>query len=281
MAWILVGFITVISGLSYANDEVTVELSNGAEIEMIWIEPGTFMMGSPDSELGRSSSESPQHRVTISSGFYLGKYEITQWQWEAVMATQPWAGKEYVQEGLGNPAVYISWDDVQAFVHQLNQAAGDSLYRLPTEAEWEYACRAGSTTRWSFGDDELGLWDYAWYMDSASNLGLEYAQPVGTKLPNSWGLFDMHGNVWEWCQDWYGRYPSESQIDPTGPSTGSFRVIRSGEFSTSARVTRSALRGGNPPDYLGSSGGGRLLRMGPKITAIDLHSWGQVKQGSR
>jgi formylglycine-generating enzyme required for sulfatase activity len=275
MPLMLVGFIALFSGLGYANDEITVDLPNGTGMEMVWIEPGSFAMGSPGSEAGS------QHQVTISKGFYLGKYEITQEQWEAVIDTRPWAGHDYVQEGPNNPAVDISWDDVQVFIHQLNQAAGDSLYRLPMEAEWEYACRAGSTTRWSFGDDENELWDYAWYSDNTWNLGLEHAQPVGTKLPNLWGLFDMHGNVWEWCQDWYGRYSSESQTDPPGPLAGSLRVLRGGAFSASAQSTRSAVRGANSPGYLGVSLGARLSRMGPKLTAVTPHSWGQIKANSR
>ena len=134
--------------------ELTVDLPGGATMKFVRIEPGTFMMG---------SNEWPQqHQVTISKGFYLGKYEITQAQWQDVMGTTPWDGQRNVQNSPNHPAVYISWNDVQAFVHQLNQVAGDSLYRLPTEAEWEYACRAGTTTRWSFGDDESLVEDYAW-----------------------------------------------------------------------------------------------------------------------
>lgn len=281
MALVLMGFIAFFSSLGYAIDEITVALPNGTELEMVWIEPGIFMMGAPDSELGRGSFEGPQHQVTISNGFYLGKYEVTQGQWEAVMETQPWSGNDFVQEEPNNPAVYISWDDVQVFIHQLNQTAEDSLYRLPTEAEWEFACRAGSTTRWSFGEDENGLWDYAWYYDSTWLVGLEYAQPVGTKLPNPWGLFDMHGNISEWCQDLYGSYSSESQIDPTGPSTGSNRVLRSGHFAAPAQFSRSAVRGSNPPDYLGSGGGVRLLRVGPKVTVIAPQSWGKIKKDSQ
>ena len=120
-------------------------------------------MGSPSTEVGRDSDEGPQHEVTISKGFYLGKYEVTQGQWQAVMGTTPWSGQSYVQVDADNPAVYVSWNDVQSFVQALNEAAKDSLYRLPTEAEWEYACRAGTTERWSFGDDESKLKDYAWY----------------------------------------------------------------------------------------------------------------------
>ena len=226
--------------------EITVELPGGATMEFVWIEPGTFTMGSPDSELGRDPDEGPQHEVTISQGFYLGKYEITQGQWEVVMTGDtPWAGKEYVKENPNHPAVYISWEDMQAFISKLNQAAGSSVYRLPTEAEWEYACRAGTETRWSFGDDETLLGNYAWYNDNTWNVGEKYAHEVGTTLPNPWGLYDMHGNVYEWCQDWWYRvYTTEAQKDPTGPSSGSHRTVRSGGFYSvfTADRTRSANR---------------------------------------
>ena len=131
--------------------ELVALLPGGAEMGFIWIEPGVFQMGSPDSEAGRYGNEGPVHEVEISQGFYLGKYEVTQGQWESVMGETPWSGGSYVVEDSSHPAVSISWHDVQRFVAKLNDAAGDSLYRLPTEAEWEYACRAGTSTRWSFG----------------------------------------------------------------------------------------------------------------------------------
>ena len=173
------------------------------EIEFVWIEPGTFLMGAAD--LGFT-----EHEVTISRGFYLGKYEITQGQWESVMGSNP----SYFG-GSNRPVEQVSWNDVQEFIGRLNEAAGEEVYRLPTEAEWEYACRAGTTTRWSFGDDEGQLGEYAWYTGNNSPYG---TKEVGTKRPNPWGLYDMHGNVWEWCQDWYGSYTSDSQIDPAGPA---------------------------------------------------------------
>lgn len=247
---------------SEANQTITVTLPGGATMEMVWIEPGTFMMGSPDS-VDQAYGEKPQHQVTISRGFYLGKYELTQEQWETVMGTQPWSGQDYVRSNPQNPAVYISWDDMQVFIHKLNQAAGDSLYRLLTEAEWEYACRAGTTTLWSFGDDKGRLGEYAWYRGNAWSAGLHYAQLVGTKLPNPWSLYDMHGNVLEWVQDWHELYTGAGQVDPVGPATGYDRVIRGGDFSNSgyAEYTRSAFRlstsSANPGDFMI---GARLLR---------------------
>ena len=151
-------------------------------IEFVWIEPGTFIMGSPESGAQRGPNEGPQHQVTISQGFWLGKYEVTQGQWEAVMGTRPWAGEEDVRSNANHSAVYISWEEVQQLIQKLNQAEGEGVYRLPTEAEWEYACWAGTTTRWSFGDDEKKLGDYAWYKENAWGIGERYAHAVGQKL---------------------------------------------------------------------------------------------------
>jgi formylglycine-generating enzyme required for sulfatase activity len=239
--------------------KVTAQLPGGATMDFVWIEPGTFTMGSPASEEGRNADE-PQHEVTISQGFYLGQFEITQAQWEGVMGTRPWAEQDFVQSNPSHPAVYISWDDMQAFVIRLDDAAGEMIYRLPTEAEWEYACRAGSTTRWSFGDDKSQLGDYAWYGVNAWDVDLQWAQPVETKRPNPWGLYDMHGNVWEWVQDWYGSYSSTSVVDPQGASSGSFRVLRGGSFGRTARSMRSADRSGGTPFGRRSGIGARLLR---------------------
>ena len=243
--------------------ERIVSLPGGTSMEFLWIEPGTFMMGSSDLDEMAFDREKPQHRVTINQGFYLGKYEVTQKQWQAVMGTQPWAGMDYVQPNPNHPAVYISWNNVQAFICKLNQAEGREVYRLPMEAEWEYACRGGTTTRWSFGDDESQLGEYAWYEDNAWNVGLKYAQPVGTKRPNPWGLFDMHGNCWEWVQDWYGNYSSGSQVDPTGSASGFSRVIRGGGFSYDVRFMRSALRYRRTPGARHHSVGFRLSSTGP------------------
>ena len=220
-------------------------LPGGGEMAFVWIEPGEFQMGSPESEEGRFWDEGPLHEVELSRGFWLGKYEVTQGQWSSVMGETPWSGEDYVQENPSHPAVYISWPDVQEFIGRLNAAAGEAVYRLPSEAEWEYACRAGTQTRWSFGDDASQLGDYAWYRANAWDVGEDYAHAVGTKLPNAWGLYDMHGNVWEWVQDRYGShyYNSSPRVDPPGPSSGSHRVIRGGNFGHGASDLRSAARG--------------------------------------
>jgi formylglycine-generating enzyme required for sulfatase activity len=249
-------------------------------MEFVWIEPGTFTMGSPESEPSRRGDEGPQHEVTISRGFWLGRYEITQGQWQSVMGTTPWSGQDYVQENPTHPAVFISWDDVQELVGHLNEVAGLQVYRLATEAEWEYACRAGTSTMWSFGDDEGQLGDYAWYFDNAWEAGLDHAQPVGTKLPNSWGLYDMHGNVWEWVQDWHGGYLGEAQVDPQGRPNGVTRMIRGGGSFHHATYTRSAERDNEWSDYHLHIGA-RLVRVGPPPTSVTPHTWGEVKAPSQ
>jgi len=224
MKWtVLIAMLLTWVSIGSATEEIIMDLPGGVQMEFVWIDTGEVVTGSSSSEQGRSSDESPQREVVISEGYYLGKYEVTQGQWEAVMGTEPWLGLGYVQSNPNHPAVYISRDDVQAFVHALNQAAEDSLYRLPTEVEWEYACRAGTTTRWSFGDDVKQLGDYAWFRDNAWDAVEQYAHEVGTKKPNPWGLYDMHGNVWEWVQDQSG-------------------IIRGGYFYSDARYTRSAMR---------------------------------------
>jgi formylglycine-generating enzyme required for sulfatase activity len=139
----------------------------------------------------------------------------------------------------------VSWDDVQEFIRWLNAKEGGARYRLPTEAEWEYVARAGTTTRWSFGDSESQLGRYAWYDGNAKR----QTHPVGQLQPNPWGLYDMHGNVYEWVQDWYGKYASDTAVDPVGPSSGSVRVDRGGSWGSTARNCRSALR------FLGVPGG--------------------------
>jgi formylglycine-generating enzyme required for sulfatase activity len=254
-------------------DVATFTLPGGATLEMVWVEPGTFMMGSSQEEINRLNSqynttwysnEGPQHQVTITRGFWLGKYELTQGQWTSVMGTRPWADSAYVQEDPSHPGVYISWEDVQSFIVKLNQAEVLQAYRLPTEAEWEYACRAGTTTRWSFGDDESQLQNYAWYSDNAGDVDERYAHEVGTWLPNPWGLYDMHGNVYEWCWDWYGSYSSGAQVDPMGPSSGSDRVFRSGCFNCLARSSRSAFHTGMPPRTRDDIVGARLVRQEPQ-----------------
>jgi formylglycine-generating enzyme required for sulfatase activity len=227
--------------------------------EMIRIPPGKFMMGSPSGEIDRYDDEGPQHAVTISKGFWLGKYEVTKRQWKAVMGTEPWKNKNYMSDDPDSPAVYVNWNDTQEFVKRLN-AMGDVAFRLPTEAEWEYACRSGTNTAHSFGAGSSQLGDYAWWNGNGDSKGEDYAHVVGLKLPNAWGLYDMHGNVWEWCQDWYGSYTSTSVTDPRGPEIGTHRVNRGGGWNRSARRCRSAHRFRYVPDDQNAYLGFRLAR---------------------
>ena len=282
--------ILLVPGTVSADPEKTFVLPGDAEIEMVWIEPGTFMMGSPEDEPGRWDNEGPLHEVTITRGFWLGKYELTQGQWEGVMGTHPWegqttGGRVQHQEGPDYPAVYISWDDVQEFIEKLNDAEGSEVYRFPTEAEWEYACRAGTQTPWSFGDDKEQLDQYAWYNKNTVFVQERHAHAVGLKLPNSWGLYDMHGNVSEWCLDWStgGNYPGGPRTDPVGDPTGTARAIRNREFTAFDTRTRAAYRLWATTDHHDSGTGARLLRTGPAPgpSTVSSASWGEIKSRSR
>jgi formylglycine-generating enzyme required for sulfatase activity len=230
-------------------------LTNSIGMGFVLIPAGPFMMGSPDADSEALDLEKPAHQVTISQPFYLGKYPVTQAQWEAVIGTNP-------SQFTGDPncsVERVSWEDVQEFIRGLNAKEGDAIYRLPTEAEWEYAARAGSTTAYSFGDDPRQLDEYGRYRDNSG----DQTHPVGQRKPNAWGLYDMHGNVWEWVQDWYGAYAPEPVTDPRGPSSGSSRVFRGGSWGTGAGRCRSAFRGSGAPGDRGSDLGFRLLRTAP------------------
>ncbi|MBI4879763.1 MAG: formylglycine-generating enzyme family protein [Planctomycetes bacterium] len=208
-------------------------------MEFVRIEPGEFWMGSPEAEDGRYENEGPRHRVQITKPFLLGKTEVTQGEWRAVMGTAPWSGESNVVEGDDYPAMCASWEDANEFCGRLGEKEGVT-YRLPTEAEWEYACRAGTETRFSFGDDEGQLGQYAWYGRDIFG----HAEPVGRKKPNPWGLFDMHGNVWEWCADVYDkRYDERSPAaDPVNTAGGGLRSLRGGAWPLNPRDCRSAFR---------------------------------------
>ena len=218
-------------------------------MKLAYIPPGEFLMGSLENERDRDNDEY-QHRVRITAAFWLGVTELTQGQWQAVMGTRPWSGQPYVKEGLDYPVTFVSWQDAQAFCQRLSQKEGDT-YRLPTEAEWEYACRAGTSTVYHFGDDASRLGDYAWFEYNALDVDekYKYARRVGQKRPNPFGLYDMHGNVWEWCSDWYGQdyYGNSPPDDPPGPVAGSHRVFRGGGWSSIAGCCRSSDRGRFPP----------------------------------
>jgi sulfatase modifying factor 1 len=224
---------------------------NSVGMVLVPIPAGEFQMGSADNEGSRDRAdskrkagpESPQHLVKITQPYYLTSCEVTQEQFERVMGTSPWKGKPLVKEGPSYAASYVTWDEAVEFCRKLSEQENEE-YRLPTEAEWEYACRAGTRTIWSFGDDGGQLADYAWHDANAYQDGEQYAHRVGRKRPNGWGLYDMHGNVWEWCQDWYARYDGKKQesVDSTGPKNGKHRVWRGGSFADPAGNTRSATR---------------------------------------
>ncbi len=256
--------------------EKTVMLPGNVSLEFVKISSGKFTMGSPDNEQGRRSfgcTEGPQHEVTISKDFYMGKYEVTQAQWKAVMGSK----LSYYMKEPNHPAEHVSWYACQVFIAALNDPR-QGTFRLPTEAEWEYACRAGTETRYYWGDSDAEdvMKQYCWYNKNAysgswtkPHAEESGTQPVGLKLPNAWGLYDMIGNVCEWCNDWKYGYPHEgysspdAQIDPQGPSSGLIRIFRSGYNIYDARSCRSACRGFGSPDGQYSGCGLRLVRSYP------------------
>jgi len=223
------------------------------------IPAGTFVMGSPEGETERNDDET-QHKVTITKPFYMQTTEVTQGQWKAVMGTEPWKGQSLVKEGADYPVTYVSWGGAIAYCKKLSEREGKT-YSLPTEAEWEYACRAGTKTTWSFGNDEGDLGDYAWYQENAYDIDEKYAHQVELKKPNPFGLYDMHGNLWEWCSDYYGEdyYKQSTAQDPTGPASGSSRVLRGGSWFNLSRVTRFARRLGSDAGRRGNLVGFRLV----------------------
>ncbi|MBI1387164.1 MAG: SUMF1/EgtB/PvdO family nonheme iron enzyme [bacterium] len=274
--WIVIGIIWIHS-VTFAQE---MELNDGSGViiaplpnlsqeakplEMIRIPAGSFTMGAPMDERARHEWEWPPHTVTITHDFYLGKYEVTQAQWQAVMGSNP--AKDH---GIGPdfPVYYVTWNDCQQFIQKLNEM-GLGTFRLPTEAEWEYACRAGTTTRFSHGDvlncgdvcEQCEIHDqYMWWCGNNNPQG---AKEVALKKPNPWGLYDMHGNIYEWCHDWWSN-PSESGpvVDPQGPETGEHKVLRGGGWSFDALGCRSAFRYGYAPDnpHSYSGFGFRLVR---------------------
>lgn len=237
----------------FTTGDLVIDLPNGAKMPFIRIEAGTFVMGEsfpPVAAYPRNDSSAvPQHRITITQPFYLSKYEVTRKQWAGVMGVDALPEMpDYAQES-DYPVSNITWDQCQSFINHLNGLTGKNLYILPTEAQWEYACRAGTTTTWSFGnftDFQIGM-PYMWFTEtSGGNI-----HPVGLKLPNPWGLYDMHGNVSEWVYDWYSPYSDEPQTDPQGPDEPPFpydapslktHVRRGGSAGSDYFDTRSTQR---------------------------------------
>lgn len=238
-----------------ADPPMSVDLGAGVTMELVWIKPGTFMMGSPTNEANREADEGPQHMVTISRGFWMGQKEVTREQWERVMGSNPGFKKSKV------PVDYMTWNQWQDFIWELNAHVAASAdaerppggaarlhgeFRLPTEAEWEYACRAGTTTAFNYGelpDSRRSSFNARFTADDrAGRHGRDPSDPVGPFDPNAWGLYEMHGSVSEWCQDFHGMYRKEPVRDPVGPASGPGRVHRGGDSSSIGRRSRSAAR---------------------------------------
>ena len=220
--------------------------------EMVLVEGGVFTMGCTSEQGGDCDDDKkPAHQVTVSS-FYIGKYEVTQALWKAVMGTTV---QQQLDNGEGDnyPMYYVSWHETQEFINRLNAATGKQ-YRLPTEAEWEYACRGGArSAQYTYsGSNTVG--NVAWYDGNSGRT----THAVGSKSPNELGIYDMSGNVWEWCSDWYGDYSKSPQTNPQGPSTGSYRVIRGGSWGSNERFVRVSYRYYGTPDGRGGGIGIRL-----------------------
>jgi formylglycine-generating enzyme required for sulfatase activity len=243
-------------------------VTNSIGMRFVRIPAGSFMMGAVEQDRQGGPHEKPRHRVAISKPFYLAQFELTLAQWEAVMGRSPYVGPRsnsyYDLPGMAarinrpdHPAT-ISWNESQEFIRLLNQKEGHQRYRLPTEAEWEYAARAGTTTVYSFGDDTGQLGRHAWFGESFATGG---THPVGQKPANPWGLHDIHGNVWEWVQDWYApdAYARGEATDPAGPASGTRRVVRGGSWHSTGDGWRSSARRDYVPDYRGISIGLRLV----------------------
>jgi formylglycine-generating enzyme required for sulfatase activity len=245
--------LTLLSARAATAPKPAVQVIADLQLELLWVEPGTFTMGSSADEPERNKAEGPQTRVTLTHGFWLGKTEVTQAQYEAVTGANP---STFKAAGPNAPVERVSWIDAMAFCEKLNareRAAGrlpaGYSYTLPTEAQWEYAYRAGTTGIYPVEPNAS-----AWF---ANNSG-ETTHPVGTKQANAWGFYDMAGNVLEWCFDWYGDYPGGAVNDWSGPSHGYYRMARGGSWRTDAKQGRAAARGGGSAGRLDYTLGFRL-----------------------
>jgi formylglycine-generating enzyme required for sulfatase activity len=289
MRWFALGIVfLILPGGNLLAQELEKELTNSIGMKLALIPKGTFQMGSPPSEEGSEDNER-QHEVTLTRDYYLGAFEVTQAQYQKVMGSNPsYYQGNYIEQKIpakkhpetgrtieeekiipvdssNHPVEKVSCNDASEFCKRLSafpeERKAGRVYRLPTEAEWEYACRAGSKTAFIFGDEQGSLGDYAWFDDNS-----ESTHPVGEKKPNAWGLYDMHGNVWEWCSDWYGEYPKGAVNDPTGAKVGSRRVLRGGGWSDDAALCRSAFRFNDPPSSRTSLYGFRVALSSPGIS---------------
>ncbi|HNY13210.1 MAG TPA: formylglycine-generating enzyme family protein [Candidatus Wallbacteria bacterium] len=243
-------------------ENLLIDLGGGIMLEMVKIPAGTLQMGGDDNDPNKDpngfddnrASQGPIHAVTISKNFYMGKYELTQGQWTKIMGSNP----SHFKNGDNYPVESVSWNDIcgkGAFLEKINSLTGRA-FRLPTDAEWEYACRAGTKTTFYFGDDPSHklIGNYAWYRDNSD----KKTHPAGLKSPNAFGLYDMSGNVREWCGDYYGKYADRAVTDPSGPTTGTLRIFRGGGWCDPAWGCRSAYRDPGAPSDRGVHIGFRL-----------------------
>ena len=232
---------------------------NQLGMKLVLIPPGQFTMGSPATEQDRSDNET-QVSVTLTRAFWLSKTQVTQGQWFQVMGTKPWHGEKHVKQGINYAASCLSWHSAQEFAQKLSQREGVT-YRLPTEAEWEWSCRAGTSSRWSFGEKDEDLNRYGWYggFGGGNTKAEPYPHQVGQKRANPFGLYDLHGNVFEWCADVYAD-TLPGGTDPYVTTGRNFRVLRGGSWNDVFSSSRSAFRGWSSPDFRGINGGFRILR---------------------
>ena len=221
-------------------DNISIPVKDGISIEMVRVEAGTFTMGATPEMKDPWDDEKPAHQVTLTNDYYIGKYEVTQTLWQAVMGNNPSNFK-----GDNLPVERVSWYDCQEFISKLNSITGKT-FRLPTEAEWEYAARGGKKSRGYQYSGSSNISDVAWYTDNSGSK----THAVGSKQANELGIYDMAGNVWEWCQDWHEEYTGSSQINPTGANSGLNRVYRGGGWDSIVRFCHSSSRHASPPDYL-------------------------------
>ncbi len=251
-----------------ASSGASSDVVNSIGMKFVRVPKGTFLMGSPRGNPNADLDER-QHEVTISRDFSIGAFECTQEQYERVMGKNPsqFQDPRNKESTANHPVERISWNDAAEFCRRLSElpaekAAGRS-YRLPTEAEWEFACRGGSAGEFAFGDDAAALGDYAWYEPNGGG----QTHPVGQKRPNAFGIYDMHGNAWEWCADWYVEHSRRPVVDPTGPANGTDRVYRGGSWNYSAGYCRSANRTATKPDF--DSFGFDFLSIGFRVVMDD------------
>jgi len=252
---------------SYAGDaHLRIREDNGLKMKLVWCPPGKFTMGGLRKE---DENQANEVQVVLTKGFWLGQHEVTQGEWESLMHTTPWRDKDGVREGLDYPATYVNWESANRFLEILTDAERKAgrlprnwKYALPTEAQWEYACRAGTRSRFSFGDDPSALKEYAWFKGNTEDVGKSYAQPVARKKPNPWGLYDMHGNVDEWCRDRFAPdLPGGTDPEVT---TGDLEpVFRGGSWGSPANGCLSARRWAAGHSFLKSSGIGFRVAVVP------------------